>query len=263
MKKNNIRGMMLRVISAALSVIVFMVCLSSCSPSAKYQKKVKAYLDSKYGEMTYSLVSCEQNRQTNGRYEVVVYNEDTKETFDVYVYSTIFITDSYSVDYANRKMKSLLGEEIRYEDFASAIENIQWLDRFNDGENNYSFRTVDMNSLSVNDIKSLYSVSFTSYSIPSAMGAANVAYNFCMALKDRGIELEKVNFMFKVDKVDYVLETSTKAAEYYGADYMRKLIKERVESQNSLTFKSVSTISIECTVADEPVVEANSDKKNP
>ena len=131
--------------TALFLLLGFLLVSASCQASEKVLDKINAYLTEEYPGKTFSVTSYTKRNETSGRYEVDAVCEDDSIKFQLYIYSTITATDSYSVERANMQMEKAIRTEIDlfYADLSSKFSSIQWLDIYADNAVGYSFRYVD------------------------------------------------------------------------------------------------------------------------
>lgn len=202
--------------SAIAFIAVFAIVFScvSCSDEDKVEKNGKEYLEEKYGDLDFEFIGYTQNKSTNGWYVANVRCNDTGVDFEMYI-SSIRITDGYGVSYANEMMEENLKSGV-FAPYADKIESITWLSEFEEGYENYTFKTVDADSeYKAADIRSLENVVLKDCNLVST--AASVIYDMVIALEREGVLLNKSEFAFKVGSFDY-----TVTVDYAGMDMLHK-----------------------------------------
>lgn len=190
---------MKKTLSALLALLFcgMAVLMTACTPPKKYQQKVLDYLTEEYPGKTFELTSFKQNKETSGRYEVSASCNEDGTKFDIYVYSTVFLTDGYSVVRANKRAAVLLREKVVGTDAFEYIADIRWLRIYNEDSTDYSFRHVDnVEELTAKDITSVDTVTFNSpIEASDAEKGIRATVN---AFDAAGMTLESVGFEFTV-----------------------------------------------------------------
>ncbi len=197
-------------IAAAVLVLAFAFAIGACTPSKKVQDKVYNYLEEKYKGLEFELLDYKQDKETSGRYTVSAACKTTNVDFELFV-STMYVSDSYSVRWANsvmdEKLMAALGDakELTY------ISDAQWLDLYEDGSNGYRFREVDtsMFSWELQDVKEIYRINLSG--VPSADEAAQSIYMIVTLLSSAGANLDKVTFDIQMEGKSLLFSTSTAA----------------------------------------------------
>ena len=176
------------------SCIIMMA--AGCTPSKSVQKKVLNYLQDKYGSnYDFEYVSHTQNKETNGRYEVTVRCKNDGLDFKIFVYSSVLITDSYSVDRANAAMEKNIREFLLSRDYSDSISRITWLNIFEDDATDYKFRTVPLTEhYSLSDAENIYRIEMADGLNPYQFVGG--IYNFNSDLLASGVELKSASFAF-------------------------------------------------------------------
>lgn len=240
----------IRICKATLAIVaaaVFVFALCSCAASDKAIKNANKYLRDKYGNMKFELVEYTQNRTTNGWYVAKVNCVDTKTDFTMYI-SNVRMTDSYGVTYVNSQME----KKIKMGPLAAHVDNIksvQWLNEFEDGFENYTFRTVDpKENFEVADVKALYKVELKNCKYVSDV--AELIYDTMTMFEAFGAVLGKTTFVFEIDTYIY-----TVIADYSITDEFTKVqfIKEMNEKDAVAKKENfLNIISLDFTKAEVP-----------
>lgn len=131
--------------TALFFVVLYLLAATSCQASDKVLQKINNYLTDEYPGKTFEVMSYTQKNETSGRYEVNAVCLDDNIEFEIYIYSTIYASDSYSVLRANEQMEKAIRAELDsfYKNLSGNLKTIQWLDVYEDGAQGYSFRYVD------------------------------------------------------------------------------------------------------------------------
>lgn len=207
-------GKILKRAVAVVAVFAIVIAAVSCSAEDKVERNSKEYLEEKYGDLDFELVGYTQNKSTNGWYIMNARCNDTGVDFEMYV-SSIRITDGYGVSYANATMEEKLINGA-FEPYADRIESVTWLSEFEDGYENYTFKTVDISQdFEISDVKSLEKVVLKDCNLVST--AASVIYDMVLSLEEYGVVLGESEFDFTVGSFDY-----TVLVDYGGLDILSK-----------------------------------------
>lgn len=182
------------------AALVFLMCACAASDSAI--KKANKYLKDKYGNLNFELLDYTQNRTTNGWYIANVRCNDTKTDFVMYI-SSVRMTDSYGVKYVNTQMekKIVKGPLAAHTD---NVKSVQWLNEFEDGFENYTFRTVDpKQNFEIYDVSSIYKIELKD--VKSISDVAEIIYDTMSVFEEFGAILGKTTFVFEIDKYVYTI----------------------------------------------------------
>ncbi len=185
-----------RIVAAAL-MLSFVFCLCACTPPQKVIDEVYAYLNDKYPNTEFVIGTVEQDAVTSGKYIISVYCKNTDIDFDIYA-STLIVTDSYGVKYANDmifdQVKAIFGEN--YE--AACIADFQWVDLYEDGFSGYRFREMSNTAdYDICDVESIYRIKLTK--MATAAETVSVMKNILLTLSEEGADFKEVTFEFGLD----------------------------------------------------------------
>lgn len=225
----------------------FVVTSVGCTPSKSVQKKVLNYLHEKYGSnYDFEYVSYVQNKETNGRYEVDVRCKNDGLNFKLFVYSSVLITDSYSVDRANAAMEKSIREFLLSRNYADSIEKITWLNSFEDDATDYKFRTVPLtDSYDLSDAENIYRVELSDDLTPQQF--VGVIYNFNSDLLDSKIELKSASFSMEYKDMTFVIETDFESIKKYSyGETISKMVPIIESAANEK--KGIFNIDKVCTI---------------
>ncbi len=233
-----------------------MILVASCTPSKSMQKKVLNYLHEKYGNnYDFEYISYTQNKGTNGRYEVNVRCKNDGLDFRIFVYSSVLITDSYSVDRANVAMEKNIREFLLSRDYSDSIEKITWLNSFEDDATDYKFRTVPLTDhYDLSDAENIYRVEMTDGLNPYQFVGG--IYNFNADLLDSGVELKSASFSFEYKDLTFVVETDSESIKKYSygetIEKMVPIIEENASEKGGLfSINKVCTIKMDAAMKGE------------
>ena len=207
-------------ILSLLLVAVLMFSFVSCGNTEEdVYERVRKYLEKEYPSKEFTVIDYEKRNETSGRYEINARCIDDSVDFKIYMYSSIAITDRYSVERANSMMYELIKEKIS-EELLNKFKYIKWYDIFADRAADYRFRNVIVaEEFSLFDIETLHEIRISESVKESDIGG--VIYDFMYALCADGVsgcDIEKAKFTFKIGRYTYNFTTSSEAILKLGRD---------------------------------------------
>lgn len=242
MKKTLLKKMLCLLLASCVIILA-----AGCTPSKSVQKKVLNYLHEKYGNnYDFEYVSYTQNKETSGRYEVNARCRNDGLDFKIFVYSSVLITDSYSVDRANAAMEKSIREFLLSRDYSDSIEKITWLNVFEDDATDYKFRTVPITEhYDLSDAENIYRVEMSDDLNPYQFVGG--IYNFNADLLDSGVELKSASFSFEYKDLTFVVETDSKSIKKYSyGETIEKMVP--IIETNASVKKGIFSIDKVCTI---------------
>ncbi len=222
-----------RVAALFLAVsLVLLTCTACASNEQKLYDKVYAHLNEHYKGVEFQINDYKQELETSGKYTFSVTCLTTGVDFEV-IMSSIFISDSYLVVHANRKLcdeiYSLLGSARSL----ICLEDVQCFNHYLSDDNAYRFNEdVELTSYSVYDLTSIYRVKFSN--IESSSDAAQCIYMFCDILDTKGVVLENVTFGFVLNDEPILFTTNTRTIEDLESFEPLEELFERSKSPSAL-----------------------------
>lgn len=226
---------------AVLFAVAFVFLICSCAASDSAIKKANKYLKEKYGNLNFELIDYTQNKTTNGWYIANVRCNDTKTDFVMYI-SSVRMTDSYGVKYINAQME----KKIAKGPLAAHIDNIksvQWLNEFEDGFENYTFRTVDpKQNFEVSDVSSIYKIELKD--VKSISSAAEIIYDTMAVFEEFGAILGKTTFVFEIDKYVYTIVADYSTTNNTNEAQFIKDLKEYDAKEKESNFLNIISIDL-------------------
>lgn len=222
-------------------LLVFMLCfmLASCSTEEDVYERVRKHLEKEYPGMNFTVIDYEKRNETSGRYEINARCLDDGVEFKLFIYSSITVTDSYSVERANTMMETLVTTEIG-EELSKKFKYVQWYDIYADRAENYRFREVSATEIfDLEDMKNIYEVRISESVKEAEIGG--VIYDFMYSLCDEEADecdVETAEFVFKIGRLTYRFTTSSEAVLELGRDGVVFYVLKNIESSNS-PFKDV------------------------
>ena len=244
-------------------LLVFACCFSlvSCGTEEDIHERVQNYLAKEYPSKEFKIISYEKRNETSGRYEINVRCLDDGVEFKIYMYSSIAVTDGYSVERANDMMEAIISEEIG-EELTKKFKYIQCYNIYADRATDYRFREVPMaDEFTLADIKSIYEIRISENIREADIGG--VIYDFMYALSDEAeddADVETAEFIFKIGRLTYRFKTSSEAVLKLGRDGVIYYVLSNVSSNNS-PFKDVEFEYFTAEEIEEAEKEAENKKK--
>lgn len=202
---------------ACIIAAAFLLIMTSCS-SEKVVNAVNDHLEIEYPGQTFSVKEYTKRTETSGRYEVDVVCQNDNVDFQMYIYSNILSTDSYSVEKANNVMSGLIVDQLTriHGDVSDVYKKIQWLDIYDDDAVDYRFRSVDISGeITLEDAKSIYRVELCDGLTISYLGEA--IYDFLnMFYSYTPYEFDKATFAYTINQISYEFTIDAKYAHENG-----------------------------------------------
>ena len=237
-------------VTALLLVSVFLFSLTSCGYTLDVTERITTHLEKHYPEKSFDIIDYEQHNETSGRYEVNLRCRDDGISFRMFVYSSISITDSYSVERANSGMKELIFDKLDTET-EEQLKNLQWYDIYADKAANYRFRKIELKEeLSLADIESIYEISLKDGIDPAKIGG--YIYDFVYALcadPANGCAFDSADFVYKIDRTTYTFTVDSQSVLNLGRDgvihFVITNISDTSKKEISLTYSSEGTVKEE------------------
>ena len=252
-----------RLLSLFLAAVM---CLSlvSCGTKEDVYERAGNYLKKEYPEREFTIENYEKRNETSGRYEINARCLDDGTAFKIYMYSSIAVTDSYSVERANAMMKTVVETELG-EEMMKKFKNIQWNDIYADRATDYRFREVEVaDSFALSDIVKLHEVKISENVTEAEIGG--IIYDFMYALCDEaedGCRISEAEFSFKIGRYTYRFKTSSAAVFALGRDgvtyYVLKNIAGTGNGFKDVEFEYFSAEEIE--EAEKEQEEAKEEKR--
>ena len=192
-----------------------------------------------YPTKEFTVIDYEKRNETSGRYEINARCLDDSTDFKIYMYSSIAITDSYSVERANAAMSEVV-EAVVGEELLQKFKYVEWHNIFADRATDYRFREVEVKeSFTLSDITTINEIKISDSVTAADVGG--VIYDFMYALCDNPstpCNVEKAKFVFKIGRYTYHFTTSSEAVLELGRDGVVYYVLKNVTGENG-TFKEV------------------------
>ncbi len=237
-------------IAALFLLGLYIAIAASCQASDKTLAKINNYLTDQYPGESFTVMSYTKRNETSGRYEVNAVrnssNGDNDIDFQIYIYSTISATDSYSVTRANLQMEKAIKEELAKtnKELPEKIAKIQWLDIYDDNAYDYSFRHVDAKKeYTIKDLhySKIHRVVLADGLTISSVGSA--IYDFMNDFYDNTpYVIKDTTFVYSINKVEYEFTTDSKTVHELGKAGITNLLLQNlvttVENDNRIITSS-------------------------
>jgi hypothetical protein len=256
----------MKVLTRILSLLLafaFMLSVVSCGTTEEdVYERVRKYLAKEYPSKEFTVIDYEKRNETSGRYVINARCIDDSIDFKIYMYSSIAITDSYSVERANQMMHEIIAEQISEELF-SKFKHIKWYDVFADRAADYRFREVPVaEEFALFDIESLHEVRISENVREADIGGViyDFMYDLC-ASPMSGCDIEKAVFVFKVGRYTYNFTTSSEAILKLGRDGTVYYVLNHISSEGS-TFREVNFEYFSASEMEEAELEEDTETKS-
>lgn len=223
----------IRIIALLLLIVSTILLSVSCSLQKKYEQAASDYLKNKYPQRKFEMLSYRKNPDdSSGRYEVEVRCLTDDIEFEMYIYSSILITDSYNIERANERMYVLLDSILTDSLVKDKVDNIEWLRKYNEESTDGSFVEYDYpEDITLKDLKSIYRI-FINKEL-SIEEIAKVICNISRSFELNEKSLESVGFSFVLNDVEYVLNVSTEFASYKTEEEVVNFINTAIENTSN------------------------------
>ena len=228
----------MRVVSLLL-LVALCFSLVSCSMEEDVYERVRKYLEKEYPGREFTVDSYEKRNETSGRYEINARCLDDGVEFKIYMYSSIAVTDSYSVERANSMMYEVLSAKLG-EEFLKKFKHIKWYDVYADRATDYRFREVAVaDEFTLADIKTIHEIKLSENVSEAEIGGViyDLMFSLCNDAED-GCSIEKAEFVFKIGRHTYRFTTSSYALSKLGRDGVIYYVLSNITSDNGM-FKDV------------------------
>lgn len=250
-------------ILSILLVVAFMFSAVSCGTTDEdVYERVRKYLAKEYPGKEFKVIDYEKRSETSGRYEINARCIDDSIDFKIYMYSSIAITDSYSVERANSMMNDLIAEQIS-EELLNKFKYIEWYDIFADRAVDYRFREVVVaEEFSLFDIENIHEIRISESVSEAEVGGViyDFMYDLCMDGAG-GCDVEKAVFVFKIGRYTYNFTTSSEAILKLGRDGTVYYVLSHTTSEGS-TFKEVEFEYFSASEMEEAELEEDNETKS-
>ncbi len=224
----------LRFVAFLLLVSLVFPLVSCTGYNKSITERVNAYLAEEYPGREFAIIDYEKQNETSGRYEINIRCLDDGVDFKMYMYSSIRVTDSYSVERANAMMNEIVSDELG-KDLYEKFKNITWHNIYAEHVTNYSFRKIELaENFSLAELDTIYGVKLSSGLREEEIG--EVIYDFVYSLCDEpedDCEIELVEFVFQINRVTYRFKTDSKSILNLGEDGVVYYIITNIEENPS------------------------------
>ena len=231
----------LKIVSFVLATIFVLLLCVSCAQQRRYEEMATKYLKEKYPGRVFEMISYNrENEDTSGRYHVY---DNVK--FEMYIYSSILITDSYSIDRANIQMKELLEPVLEDSMVGDNVRDITWIRKYKEGNTDGSFVEYNFREkITLDDLHDIYEVSLV-----DSLSLEDVAKTVLFLSRTFEVvekPLDSVTYSFIYENKTYTLTLSTGVVkdmtEAKVAEYIKNLIENSAPEQKQFYWESTSPI---------------------
>jgi disulfide oxidoreductase YuzD len=244
--------------ASLLLVVIMCFSLVSCDVEEDIYERVQKYLAKEYPGKEFKVTNYEKQNETSGRYEINARCIDDGVEFRIYMYSSIAVTDSYSVERANGMMEEVMSAQLG-DEMMKKFKYIKWHNVYADRATDYRFREVEVkDSYAVSDIEKIYEIRISENIRQAEIGSLiyDFMYSVCNG-SEQEAEVKEATFVFKIGRYTYRFKTSSKAVLSLGRDGMVYYVISRVEADD----KPFKEVEFEYFSAEE-MEEAEANKKN-
>ena len=154
------------------------ICFSfcSCSTEEDVYERAQKYLAKEYPTKEFTIIDYEKRSETSGRYEINAHCLNDSTDFKIYMYSSIAITDSYSVQKANSAMSELIESAVG-DELLQKFKYVEWYDIYSDRATDYRFREVELkDTFTLSDISTIHEIKISDSVTAAEVGG--VIYDF-------------------------------------------------------------------------------------
>jgi len=246
-----------KIIAFVLVGCIVLLLLLSCDKNKEYSKMALDYLEEKYDDKDFSVNSVVREGKTSGRYVVNAQSSDDKVSFDVFVYSSILISDGYSVTKANLNMNNLFDDVLTENNLKESVNSITWLRLYNEQDTDYSFVSVENpDQVASEDVENIYRVVLSDKL--NLEEISKVIKTLSDALAENFLELKDVTYEFVLDGTTFnatlpVTVTVDKSSEEIK-EFLQEKINAQTENEPSRSFYWQESDIVVITVEDETTV---------
>lgn len=220
-----------------VAALCFSLC--SCSTEEDVYERAQKYLAKEYPTKEFTIIDYEKRSETSGRYEINARCLDDSTDFKIYMYSSIAITDSYSVEKANAAMSELIESAVG-DELLQKFKYVEWYDIYSDRATDYRFREVELKeAFALSDIITINEIKISDSVTAAEVGG--VIYDFMHSLCDdpaSQCDVEKAEFVFKIGRYTYYFTTSSEAVLELGRDGVIYYVLKNITGEGG-TFKEV------------------------
>lgn len=220
---------LLRRLAAFLAIAMTVFSSVSCGYTMDISERVEKYLAEEYPGRTFDIIDYEKHSNTSGRYEINVRCRDDGIKFRMYIYSSIAVTDGYSVERANYCMSEVMYGEIG-DELSDKIEHIEWYDIYADDAENYRFREIELKeNFALKDIEKIHEIKLANGLDEAEIGEVvyDTVYELCDEYSDY-CSVQSIVFTYKISRVSYTLTTDSKSILDLGKDGVVCFILENI-----------------------------------
>lgn len=220
-----------KILAFVLVGCIVLLLLLSCDKNKEYSKMALDYLEEKYDNKDFSVNSVVREGKTSGRYVVNAQSSDDKVSFDVFVYSSILISDGYSVTKANMNMNELFDDVLTENNLKESVNSITWLRLFNEQDTDYSFVSVENpDQVTSKDVENIYKVVLSEKL--NLDDISKVIKALSDSLADKFVELKDVTYEFVLDGKTYNTTLPVSITEDKTSEEIMEFIQGKIDAKS-------------------------------
>lgn len=220
-----------KILAFVLVGCIVLLLFLSCDKNKEYSKMALDYLEEKYDDKDFSVNSVIREGKTSGRYVVNAQSSDDKVSFDVFVYSSILISDGYSVTKANLNMNKLFDDVLAENELKESVDSITWLRLYNELDTDYSFVSVENpDQVASEDVQNIYKVVLSDKLDMEEI--SKVIKTLSDALAENFLELKDVTYEFVLDGKTYNATLPVSVTVDKSSDEIKEFIQEKIDAQS-------------------------------
>ena len=220
-----------KILAFVLVGCLVLLLLLSCDKNKEYSKMALDYLEEKYDDKDFSVNSVIREGKTSGRYVVNAQCIDDKVSFDVFVYSSILISDGYSVTKANLNMNTLFDEVLNESNLKESVNSITWLRLFNEQDTDYSFVSVENpDQVASEDVENIYRVVLSEKL--NLEEISSVIKTLSDALAENFQELKDVTYEFILEGTTFNATLPVSVTLDKSSEEIKGFLQEKIDAQS-------------------------------
>ena len=242
-----------KILALVLVLCMVVVLLLSCNKEEKYAEVALKHLETKYETKEFEVKNIVREGNTSGRYVVDAVCDDDNVHFNVFVYSSLLISDGYSVEKANAVMREQFKNTLADNLLEDYVSDVEWLRIYNEPHTDYSFVDVDdPESVTVDKVENIYKLKFVNGLTLEKVSQLIIDCSDAFS-EDFG-SLESITYEFELDGLKYDATFPVSVTNSKTAEDVQVFLKQKIESKSSdgnAAFYWQETEAIVITVEDE------------
>ncbi len=220
-----------KILALILIACIVLALMLSCNKEKKYSDLALQHLKSRYAENTFTVNNVVREGDTSGRYVVDANCNEDKIDFKVFVYSSLLISDGYSVTKANSIVDSELDSLLTENHYDEYVSDIQWLRIYNESGTDYSFVEVnDPEKVTLEDVKDISKIVFRKDI--SLEDISELIISLSELLEETCINLETISFEFVINGKTYVATLPVSYIDSALSEEVLEFLEEKIQESN-------------------------------